>query len=226
MQRLSNQAFGVRWEDDLAAVLRRPPSVALDVGANAGQTARRLLERFPGLHVYSFEPHPEALTKLQALAAREPSLEVIAAAASDGGGELELVLTPFNQHSTVTRAPRPGERTVNVATTRLDAFCMERGIRQVSLLKLDVEGHEIAALKGAMGLLNERRVDAILVECEFEQNAEQPHGNFFDIHHLVAEHDYRVVAFYPGGVDGNGWQWGDVLYRLRSDGPTLEGPFR
>lgn len=226
VQRRSNVPFGVRWEDDVAAILPAAPGVAIDVGANEGQTARRLLGRFPGLRVYSFEPNPEPRRELEALAARHSSLEAVGVAASDRNGEIELVMATWSPHSTVSRKAQPGERTIVVPTIRLDDFCDERGIDRVSLLKVDTEGHETTVLRGAGRLLDERRVDAVLLEVDFEANPGQPHADFFQVHPFLAERGYRVVAFYAGGVDGNGWMWGDVLYRVNSDAPLQESPHR
>jgi FkbM family methyltransferase len=225
LKRLADVPFGVRWEDDVASLLAGRLDVALDVGANDGQTARELLARFPDVRVFSFEPHPGALSELRSVAAREPRLEAVGAAVSAENGNIPLVLTDFSQWATVARKPRSGEETVTVPTVRLDDFCAERMIEHVSLLKVDTEGHELAVLQGAERLLSERRISAVVVECEFETNPSEPHGDFFQIHPLLSNHGYRFISTYTGGVDGRGWRWGDALYALPSAADVRHSPF-
>src|SRR4051812_10109880 len=47
----------------------------------------------------------------------------------------------------------------------------------------------------------------------FSERPDEPHGDFTRIHALLAPAGYRVVSFYTGGVDDQGWRWGDVLLR-------------
>lgn len=219
VRRSSNVPFGVDWKDDLAAITNGQVGVALDVGANNGQTARSLLDRFPMAQVFSFEPNPIALRTLCALAEREPRLEAIGMAASRQAGRRELVLTHDTEHGTLARAPEAEEETTVIPTIALEDFCAERGIDAITLLKIDTEGHEVPVLEGSERVLAERRIQAIVIECAFDSDS-QRHGDFFEIHPLLARHGYRLVAFYAQGVNGNGWDWGDVLYRLPDGEPT------
>jgi FkbM family methyltransferase len=225
LKRLANVPFGVRWEDDVASLLDGRLSLALDVGANEGQTARELLARFPDLRIVSFEPHPVAAERLRTLARQEPRLEAASAAVGAEAGETSLVLTSWSQWATVARPPRAGEETVTVPVVALDGFCGARGIGQVSLLKVDTEGHEMAVLRGAERLLAEQRIQAVVVECEFHRHPEEPHGDFFEIHRLLDGCGYRFIASYTGGVAGDGWRWGDALYVLPSHMDVRRGPF-
>jgi hypothetical protein len=55
-------------------------------------------------------------------------------------------------------------QTIQIRTTTLDAFTEAQGITSIRLWKLDVEGHELEALRGARRLLLEKRIEAILIE--------------------------------------------------------------
>ena len=46
----------------------------------------------------------------------------------------------------------------------LDDYCAEHGIERIDLLKLDVEGAELEALRGAERLLREARVGCVMFE--------------------------------------------------------------
>jgi hypothetical protein len=97
-----------------------------------------------------------------------------------------------------------------------DAFCVERGIQRVNLLKIDTEGYEMNVLRGAEKLLAEGRIDFILAECDFFRRGGEPHGDFIEISKHLSTFGFHVVSFYTGGVDDLGWVWGDVLFRESS----------
>jgi hypothetical protein len=50
----------------------------------------------------------------------------------------------------------------------LDAFCVERGIDRIDLLKMDIQGHENYALAGAASLLAGRRIGMIYMELNWD----------------------------------------------------------
>jgi FkbM family methyltransferase len=54
-----------------------------------------------------------------------------------------------------------------VKTISLDQFCQDRSIDQADLLKLDVQGHEYTALKGAEVLIRGGRVGRIFMELNW-----------------------------------------------------------
>lgn len=51
-----------------------------------------------------------------------------------------------------------------MAATSLDDYCAHQAIRSVDFVKLDVEGMEPYVLQGASGLLQERKIAAVLIE--------------------------------------------------------------
>jgi hypothetical protein len=52
----------------------------------------------------------------------------------------------------------------SITTTTLDQYVRRNGIARIDLLKLDIEGHELAALQGATQLLKAKVVKAIFFE--------------------------------------------------------------
>ena len=62
-----------------------------------------------------------------------------------------------------------GKAWETVDAIALDTFCRERGVEQVDIMKLDIQGSELMALKGAAGLLNKQDIRSIFCEIEFRQ---------------------------------------------------------
>ncbi len=60
---------------------------------------------------------------------------------------LGIVGNAFNRKETIKH---------KVETLSLDSFLQDEVKRQVDFIKIDVEGHELEVLKGAVGILNTR----------------------------------------------------------------------
>jgi FkbM family methyltransferase len=133
--------------------------VMLDVGAWYGPWSARLAERAD--RVVAFEPTPLN----EVLRRRLPdNVEVIAAAASDHRGESELWL-PGTGTGTEGRSSLHKEDvhavSIRVPTVPID----ELGLTGVTFMKVDVEGHEVPALRGAEKTVR-RDSPRLLVEVE------------------------------------------------------------
>ena len=66
----------------------------------------------------------------------------------------------------ITKTPR-NSGAEPVEAVSLDRFCQERAIVHIDLLKLDVQGHEYSALRGAERLIREGRVGTIFMELNW-----------------------------------------------------------
>jgi FkbM family methyltransferase len=142
----------------------RPGSRVIDIGANTGLYAYALSR---DARVEAFEPMPDALRTLRALAAHRPSVTVHADALSSAPGEATLYV-PYLRHRlhaalASLQEPSPGTRyeRYQVPVRTLDTFAFA----DVSVVKIDVEGHERAVLAGATETLARER-PALLIEIE------------------------------------------------------------
>lgn len=137
----------------------------LDVGANIGTTTVAALTTHGFERVVAFEPEPENCRLLAANAALNDVLErviVRRVAVSDREHEIELAIDPANSGGHEILAPggtligggAPAGR-IAVPAVRLDDELRRVGVdaADVSLLWLDVQGHEPAVLAGAQRLL-------------------------------------------------------------------------
>jgi FkbM family methyltransferase len=155
--------------------------VVLDVGANRGGFAGDVLLRAPLARVHCFEPNANLLPELERKArsfgtmAGAPRCVVVAAAAGDRDEQRTLHVTAMAAASSllpVAERARSGwpsvdfsEREVQqVAVVHLDSYLAANAIAQVKLLKLDVQGFELHALRGC----GERLRDVEYVHCEVQ----------------------------------------------------------
>ena len=157
------QPFEAAQRARFAALLaeHRPP-VLFDVGANFGLYAVLMAQAAPWLRVEAFEPVPRTRVKLErnlALNALTDRVRVHPLAASDAAGEAQIAVDPRSSGlstlspSAAETARRDYAETLTIRTARLDDLFP--GPPGPFALKLDVEGHEPAALAGMTRLLAE-----------------------------------------------------------------------
>jgi len=160
----------------------------IDIGAADGNYTF-LLAPF-ARKVYAFEPHPKFARQLEKVSKHFFSnVEVIRTALSDGNGERDFVHdldNPGLSRLSDTARKTHHENVSTVTTRTLDSY----GIQNISLIKIDVEGHELEVVKGAHAtLLRERPI--LLIESEFRHREGCPQS-LFD---LMDKLDYQGFFF-------------------------------
>lgn len=152
-------------EDKVLRMLAKDISLFIDAGANRGDVTSRLLELNPSIRAVCFEPTPELVTNLQN---RFPHTTIEASALGDTVGTVSLSVygntSPLNSLYARTARPLREERTLSVPITSLDAYAKSAGITSVDFIKIDVEGAELAVLRGARELLVARAIRYIQFE--------------------------------------------------------------
>lgn len=161
---------GTRTIEELGAfhAAIRPGMTVLDIGANIGiftLAAARLVG--PAGRVVAFEPHPRNFRFLAANVALNGFTNVILeqAAVAEDDRPLELQLFGTDNLSLSPAASGHGSTgTLRVSCLALDRYLVERRIEDVGVIKLDVEGAEMAALRGMARLLENRWKPTLVVE--------------------------------------------------------------
>ena len=157
--------------------LTEPGDLAIDAGANIGYTSSILgLRVGPKGSVHSFEPHPQVFESLKenvALWKRDPrcgSFVLHASALGRETGKASLHTNDWfrTNRGTAWIAETPaaaGEQQVlEVPIDNLDALFDEH--KNIGILKMDVQGHELSILRGMTRLLQQHAVRDIIFEEE------------------------------------------------------------
>jgi len=171
----------------------------VDGGANKGRMAARFLEAWPGASVLAYEPQPRLARKLAKRFLGEPRVRVRQAALGAAAGRLTLnvlasatcssLLAPTGIREKHADKPMDVAQRVEVEVVRLDQECPA----PPDILKLDLQGYELEALRGAEDLLP--GIGAVLCELSFEPlYAGQPLG--WDVADWMAERGFRVEGLY------------------------------
>lgn len=148
----------------LLTEILNPGSVVVDAGANIGVYSQ-LLSRLVGAGgmVHSFEPAPDNFARLRTATADLPNVRANQLAVSDTTGEqLLYVSDALNiDHRTY---PLKGEarRTIKIHSIRVDDYFKPK--EGADLIKLDIQGYELHALRGAERVLLEHPKIKLLLE--------------------------------------------------------------
>lgn len=168
--------------------------VVFDVGAQGGDYLEEVLRVTAGrAEVYAFEPSKAPYEKL--LADFDGKAHIVNSALGAAAGKLNL-MSPKNKSGLSSFHRKDSEFTESetVEVTTVDQFCKARGIKAIQLLKLDVEGHELACLRGAKDMLTNIKY------IQFEMSiASRDAGVYFrDIFELLS--DYKVFRILKDGL--------------------------
>ncbi len=135
----------------------------LDVGANFGLLSFGLAPRHaPRVRFHLFEPIPRLLGAIARTRALYPRMDLVvnAAAVADYDGEAAFDVA----EEQTGRSHIDPAGALKTPVVKLDTYLAGQDIDAVALLKLDVEGYELAALRGAAKALERRAVGAIYFE--------------------------------------------------------------
>lgn len=211
------------WLDGIARCLPDADDrvVYVDGGAHDGQTLCEVADRFPNLEAYAFEPNTDLCLGLEEALADKPGRCYPTALGAEPG-EARIFINALPMTSSLLPRAEPSLRYFDAATTpreqrtvpvtTLDRWFAETGLDRVDILKLDLQGYELEALRGAMGLLRYG------IGCVYTEVSFVPlyiGGPVFgEIDRFMRDHGYRLFNLYnlsTKNIDGqlNG---ADALY--------------
>lgn len=146
--------------------------IFFDVGANIGQYAHLIIHEMNqhSFSIHSFEPSKETFKDLRSalggdgrcvlnnvgLGQKEETLKLYADSPGSGCASLTKPLYErvFNY-----------EQEVKIIT--LDDYCLKNKIEKIDWLKIDVEGHELDVLRGAIRMFKEKKITHVYFEFGF-----------------------------------------------------------
>lgn len=198
---------------------------AIDVGAWWGPWTY-WLSRWVS-HVIAVEPQPRLAAFLERVAGA--NVKVVNAALSDAPGSLTLTVPSSRRGQDALASVEPGieGETMTVPAHRIDDLAADGS---VGFIKIDVEGHELAVLRGGEKVI-ERCAPALLIEIEqrhlphpIEQNFEAVTGLgyvgcFWLDKHWHPLDDFDVQAHQLSAVDDrkSGRYVNNFLFVAKSD---------
>jgi FkbM family methyltransferase len=193
----------------------KPGQVAVDVGCHKGAYTYWMRRQVgPSGTVFAFEPQPSQVAYLQKAFATLPfeNVVLVPKALSEKTGQASLHIPDGagkTHAATLEQRARSEERgaresdscsllpapcsLLSVDTTTLDAFFADQP-RGPHFLKIDVEGHELAVLRGGVTTLDTHR-PTLLIECEARH---RPDGDVRPVFNFLQSLRYEGTFFRNG----------------------------
>lgn len=146
----------------------------VDIGANCGQFALVARHFFPEAHIVSFEPLPGPAAVYRSIFAQDAQVTLHEGAIGPEAGETTIHISKRADSSSLLPIGAaqdrlfPGTAEAGTAVIRVgpfSAYVAPADIEGPALLKLDVQGFELQALKGCEEALE--RFGWIYAECSF-----------------------------------------------------------
>lgn len=180
------------------------PTLAVDIGGNVGAYTAELRRRNPNLEIHTFEPSVANLDKLRARFGSDPLIKLVPFAVSDGRGEAVLFSNePGSGLGSLTKR-RLDHFNINfdtkekVQTIRFEDYWLSQlQSRCVDLVKMDIEGHEWAALNGFGEALKAIKV----VQFEFGGCNIDTRTFFQDFWYFFQENKFDIYRITPIGLE-------------------------
>jgi FkbM family methyltransferase len=173
--------------------------VLIDIGANVGSVSLLVADRIDGAIL--FEPNPVAAARAREnLAINNLSFDVHELAVSDIQGTVEFEdaggANPCNR-TVIGFESKIRTRTVSRVT--LDEFLSRRAVTSaISAVKIDVEGHENAVIRGMKQLLKHERPRLIMFEYLQRTNLSETLADFQAADYTT----FELTADGPSEVQG------------------------
>lgn len=200
---LTGKGAGTGWdlESEIAAAqsaITTAKPIIFDVGANNGEWSLLMSQLYPQAQLYLFEPQPECQQTI--IDKRLPNMELIPYAVSSSARMTQIYTTAATS-GIASLHPRQDTYfeqydffPLDIQTTTLDKVIEERQIDQIDFLKMDIEGHELDALKGAANSLEAKKIKALSFEFGSGNiNSRTFFRDFWDLLHPYGYKIYRVL---------------------------------
>lgn len=204
----------------VAALVGRPDPVIIDGGAHLGDMVDRLGALLPAATFHCFEPDPELWKIIGSKYADNQKIHVTQAAlgATSATARLNIhasraanSLLPFaDELDPGLDAARQLVGTAEVGVTTIDEYCRLHAIKTLDVLKLDLQGYDYLALRGAEYILKNTKL--VLTEVLFQEIYRGCH-QFKDIFCWLTEkgfHLHTLCGLHYGVRDE--LMWADAIF--------------
>lgn len=177
--------------------------IVFDVGANKGNYTNILLSHIKNINkIYCFEPHPITFKKLKENFADNPNVKLLNLALFSKKSKISLYDYSNNDGSSHASLCDDIFKIVHMANavshpieaSTIDCIVDEYNIQMIDFLKIDVEGYELDVLKGAEGMINDKKIS--IIQFEFTQLNSTTRIFFKDFYDLL-RHNYNIYRLLP-----------------------------
>lgn len=192
----------------------------VDAGANEGEQTLFAAKRLRAGKVIAFEPNPQIFamleknlalngfgnTKLEQLGLGDQAGEVslFASDSRSADGSFNLGLSTLHAREGVSTS------VASIRVDTLDNYCAREGLKRLDVLKIDVEGSELAALRGAV-----RTLEALKPRLIIEVNETTSRAGGYEAREILEFISAQGYAVHNILADGSTRKLTDLRYASR-----------
>ena len=182
--------------------------IVFDVGANVGDYSVLVHSFIPSAKIYAFEPAASVYEQLAKLRSTIDNFEAFNLGLSDEENTVDLhaytvegqavsLISSIDRRLPTQVVQVEVSNTERIQVSTLDNFCATNGIERIDFLKLDVEGHEVAVLRGARAMLDRGAIS--MIQFEFGPANIYSRTYFYNFWSMLSD-KYDLFRIVPGGV--------------------------
>ncbi len=194
---------GSSGERGVFRLIKAPRPVLFDVGGHTGEYSEAFLDDFPEGSVFVFEPSTSHVNLLRQRLAGKSNVTVFPVGLAAEAGTRTLYkdrdvsglaslsqrrLDHFNIRMDIAEA---------VAIRTVDDVVAETAVTSIDLLKLDVEGHELAVMQGAVEAMTRGTIR--LVQFEFGGCNLDTRTSLQDFFYFFRTYNFSIGLVSPSG---------------------------
>lgn len=224
LQSLGKKEFQSAEMDILLRYYGNEKITIYDVGANKGLKVEEFKCNFPSAFIHAFEPFQTSFEILSSRFGNEKNIILNNFGISDEETILDFNVNKGIDTSSFLKSKSTGlssdgqvktMQTLKLPVTTLDSYTKKNNQDQVQLLKLDIQGSELNALRGATQLLKQQKIDFIFSETYFiQQYVNQP--LFHEIAGFLNQFGYIIQDLYHPVYGDGRLAWCDTMF-VRND---------
>lgn len=195
--------------------------VIFDIGAHEGYTVKIYKQLFPNASIHAFEPVSKNYELLTANTAGFSSVKTVKKALLSETGSKRININQSSATNSLLNSALTNSYIDALTNTlsnewiesiTIDQYCNDNNINNIDILKMDIQGSELSALRGAEKFLLNYTISLIYTEVEFIKIYEdQP--LYHDVAFYLENLNYKLFNLYNYNYLENGQlAWADAIF--------------
>jgi len=180
-------------------------NMIIDGGASIGDTSQSFSKLFPNAVVHAFEPFPAFLNALHIKGDQNKNIKVHPLALGrnnctnafnvNQSEATNSLLKPNENATEIYGSLFNAKKIINVQVIKLDDWIKSSESQMIDILKLDLQGGELDALKGAQNLFEQGLIKTVLCEFMFK-NSYQEQASWIELARNIENYGLRLFNLY------------------------------